>query len=245
MKFLLLVFLASLAHADPPFYPRGTATNQALGGINQNFLDQTTLNNDRLTTTITPASCASGQVLVGSFFKNGYTFGGTCATPATTDGPNTFTKTITFSSSVVFNGTVAVSSRSIDLQGITFTSTTYGRGVSTLTITISGANPVMVCFSGGVNCGATNGNFGWGFLYDGLYISPQSATVGVTYGHNYAGSGFTTPTDSGCHMVPASSLSAGSHRFIMTALCSAGAITFGQQNGTVTTEDHFFVYELH
>lgn len=76
---LFLAALATAAHADPPFFPRGTATNQAMGGINANFLDQTTVNHNRLTTTIAPPSCPAGQALTGAFYNNGYTFGGTCA----------------------------------------------------------------------------------------------------------------------------------------------------------------------
>lgn len=80
MRWFLLVFLASSAHAtDPAFYPRGTATNQAMGGINQNFLDQSTQKRNRLTTAISPASCPAGQALTGAFYNNGYSFGGACA----------------------------------------------------------------------------------------------------------------------------------------------------------------------
>lgn len=140
---------------------------------------------------------------------------------------------------------VSVSSRSADLQGITFTATAYGVARASQTLTLSGNNPAMVCFSGGVNCQDTNASFGWNFLYDGAYISPLSSSVGVSWGHGYSGSGFVSPTDSGCYMVPAASLSAGSHTFALTALCTTGVLTFGQNNGTVKTAVHFFVYELH
>lgn len=80
-RVVVLLFLATSALAsDPPFFPRGTATNQSIGGINQNFLDQTTQQRNRLTTTLTPSSCPAGQVLTGAYYNNGYTYGGTCAT---------------------------------------------------------------------------------------------------------------------------------------------------------------------
>ncbi len=75
ISFLLV---SSPCLADPPFYTRATKANQDLGGLNQNFLDQTTKQRDRLTTTRTPPSCSSGTALSGAFYKNGYTFGGTC-----------------------------------------------------------------------------------------------------------------------------------------------------------------------
>jgi hypothetical protein len=76
---LLLFLLSTSAHADPPFTLRGTSTNQSVGALNANNIDQTTVNQNHLTNTITPNSCPANQALTGAYFSNGYTFGGTCA----------------------------------------------------------------------------------------------------------------------------------------------------------------------
>lgn len=120
MKVLLLLLLAGAAHADPPFYPRGTATNQALGGINQNFLDQTTLNHNRLTTTITPGNCPPGQTLVGAFYNNGYTFGGTCSAAGAV-GTSTKTLVAVYVSPVTNNNSYTVNLNSGGTSGGTLT----------------------------------------------------------------------------------------------------------------------------
>jgi hypothetical protein len=83
---LSLALLASVAHADPAFYLRGANTNQAIGGLNGNFLDSETQRNDRLTQTITPKNCPVGFALTGAFFHNGYTFGGLCSQAGSSSG---------------------------------------------------------------------------------------------------------------------------------------------------------------
>lgn len=106
---VLLLLLASPALADPPFFVRGTATNQSIGGLNGNALDQTTINRNLLTQTITPPFCPAGQPLTGAYYNNGYTAGGVCSAVALLNSTQTFTGGNTFSGTSTFNGVASFS----------------------------------------------------------------------------------------------------------------------------------------
>lgn len=87
--FIIFIFIAGLSGLarpqDSPYYPRDTKSNQDLGALNQNFQDVASRSKDKLTSTLTPSSCPTGQALTGAFFnKYGGTFGGICSVVAST-----------------------------------------------------------------------------------------------------------------------------------------------------------------
>jgi hypothetical protein len=170
MRALLLLALASPCLADPPFYPRGTQTNQAIGAMNQNWVDQTTQQANHLTTTITPPSCSTGAALTGAYYSNGYTFGGVCQSVTASSGtwngglvtnPSTFTATVDFTS-----GT-AVGSSVNGINGVTPLTTVWAQSADGATQ----SSGCVVALYMSANTGAASDTL--------VFSSTNSATAGA------------------------------------------------------------------
>lgn len=192
----LVLLAAANAHADPPFYPRGTATNQAIGGLNQNFLDQTTRQRDRLTTTLTPEKCASGETLTAAHYNNGYTYGGTCTAVSTSTAGGTLVSTET----VV---TTAISGARV--MGIALVE------VGTLTLVTANHPVILSWYAPAITYNTTRCSLN--FLIDGNYVDTYNAGSPMATWLSPSGTPDVPVTIS---YVTTVSLSSGSHKFALT-----------------------------
>ena len=200
MKTLLLLFLASFASAqDSPFTLRDGKSNQDYGGLNGNFAEQNNTHKNKLTTTLTPASCPAGQTLTGAYYKNGYTYGGVCGATSggsSSTGSSSFSITNVSGSQTVVTLNVCISTVSITPIGSTITI----KGNGSVSATGPTRTGVGVLMNGGYILGESASsflmNFGQGVVGYNYPLSFDRTITGLTPGTAYNFCiGF--PTDSG------------------------------------------------
>ena len=154
----------------------------------------------------------------------------------------------TSSTSASGSSGVVVSSISANLNGLSVTNSAYTTAVATVTLTLTGTSPVMVCFMGGMEEIASSGGTAWSFLVDGGYINSLSATIGVADQGDYGGSSWTAGVNNGCYPIAAGVVSSGSHSFAFVPKGNAGGQVkigyVGTSPPVSVSEARFYVYEL-
>ena len=100
----LVLFAASAAQAAAPvpYFNRSYGTSQDTGSFNTNFLEITNGRRNALVNTLSNLTCGPTQAIVGASEKQGYIFGGTCASVASVSG-----STVSVTSPLSGNGSVA------------------------------------------------------------------------------------------------------------------------------------------
>ncbi len=218
--FLILLATSARAGNDAPFYLRGTATNQAIGGINANAIDQSNKQRDRLTTTLTPSSCPAGQSLTGAFYNNGYTFGGTCA------------------ASVSSSTGTPVSAKTTGFSGTGTSAGTLGVCIATVTLPSSSGARIGLAYTGSISA-PSNTQYLCSFLIDGNFASGYSSTKGMQVGFINAGTGgsadFPFITDI---------LSTGTHSFCLTCAGNGITVNIPASDGAFAGRAEIAAYDL-
>ena len=242
----LLVASVALA-SEVPFTVQEVQQGRDVSSLNENFRSlsdgvrqapkkkgDNTLTGDNTfsgNTTLSGSTTQSGDLTVT---------GRTQLSSTTVIGPVTFTASVTAQVGVLMPGnqvtfTPALHNSSFTVVPTgTFTNTTFGPCVSTVTMTTSGGD-LLAIFSGMIAI-ATSNTFYLSMLLDGAFLSGHSATVGITgegisSANEYANAGFSY------HI---SGVSAGSHSLCLQVRLTGGT---GTIDGT-STQAKFGAIEL-
>ncbi len=152
------------------------------------------------------------------------------------------TSSISWSGTTVFNGVVAVSSITGDLDGksVVQNASQFIIAVATVSFSVTGKNPLKVCFSGSLLTAGSGPLALWSFMVDGAYIENLSASKGAHWSN-----GLCNGCDqdiSSCYPIKAGVIAAGTHNFCFIPSAGLGnTATVG--NGK--TEAKFWVEEQH
>lgn len=221
-----LIFLCGVSFAqDTPYYLRDTKSNQDLGALNQDLRDLSMRPGSKLTQTVTPTSCPSGQTLAGATFQNGQTWGGSCQSFGVLSGTQTWTGTNTFTGTVT--GTISsLAASTFTKEGLwstSWTNTTFSGDncVSTVTITSYG-NKIAVSFNGSVQSSGSGNVVVLNVLQDGSYVGPYTTTIGMNSCQTYT-SNAPCPIS---FRVIISAPAAGSHSYCLSRRINANTGNF-------------------
>lgn len=153
----------------------------------------------------------------------------------------TFSGTETFYT-VIYSSNVSISTVSVNLSGQTGVSAgvRYSVGIATLTYTVSGIAPVVVCFSGSITENGTGPENTWSFSVDGVFVDGLTSNIGAYPTASGATNGGAANV-TGCYPIKAGVVSAGSHKFQFIPSGGAGNTWTISSSGV----DKFWVYELH
>lgn len=160
MRLLLLLLASQAAAQSPPYFMRGTNSNQSIGAINANYNDQSDVHRDRMVPSVVDNSCAAGYTITGGTQKDGYFYGGTCSVI-----PGQSVVGVVNSTESYPNGTTSSASLGVCINH------------STATI-VTGQSRLLVCVSGS---GSTNAaaHVSESLVIDSAFPENWSATKGI------------------------------------------------------------------
>lgn len=126
-----------------------------------------------------------------------------------------FNGAVTILGSTTFNGAVALSSCTANLQGQTGASSTrYNLAATTITFSVTGSNPVKVCFTGSITENGTSPEADWSFTVDSAFVDGLTNTVGAHSTVAGMCNGCTADVSS-CYPIKSGVVAKGSHTWAL------------------------------